>query len=98
MNSLYSNNENNIDIIQYDKDSNYFLVNQNQKNYVLTYDSYSNTYNINENTIQAVAQILAEQTIKISELREQIKTQMQKTYIKIIVIQQGRRLKQDLVM
>ena len=66
----------------YDKDTTYFNINDTVFNKLLIYDSINKQHILQCQYIEAVAQLLAEQTIELADIREQLKIQIQKTYIK----------------
>lgn len=77
------NSENDaIDITVYDNDNQYFNINQQTKNYLISYDESADDYYINQYVINELAILLAKQTLQIADLREQLKIQAQKTYLK----------------
>lgn len=66
----------------YDKDVNYFNVDSQDKKSLLWYDSLSKSYSIQVKYINAVAQLLADQTLELADIRDQIKIQLRKSYLK----------------
>lgn len=74
-------NENAV-LSTYSKDCNYFVLDQNDKKYLLEYDSLNKELQIQTSYIIEIAKLLAEQTMQIAEIREQIKIQMQKNYMR----------------
>ena len=80
--SATTNSTDDVAIDIYDKDKSYFLINDSTESKLLEYDSNERQYTLNLSYISTIAELLAEQTLEISEIREQLKLQMQKTYIK----------------
>lgn len=66
----------------YDKDHNYFNLDQGTSSKLLTYDRDTQDMTINTNMIQMIVQLMAQQTLELVEIREQLKVQMQRTYMK----------------
>lgn len=66
----------------YDKDENYFDVDSATSNTLLYYDTYSKQYLIRTTYIASIAEMLAQNVLDIADIRDQIKIQMRKTYLK----------------
>ena len=66
----------------YDKDQNYFNLNQSQTYKLLSYDRDTQDVTINNSMIVRIVELLAQQTLELTEIREQLKIQMQRTYMK----------------
>lgn len=73
-------NNTGVVIKQYDKDHNYFDISQTNHETLLVEEN--NQLIIQESMISKMAKALAEQTIQISYIRDQIKTQMRKSYMR----------------
>lgn len=70
------------DITNYELDPNYFRVDINNANKVITYDGNTGFANINEKIIEKTATSLLAITNYICKIRDNIKLQMKKTYMK----------------
>ena len=69
-------------IIQpYKHDINYFDIDQKQMS-LLSYDSVSNILVIEMSYITQIAKLLAKQTIEIADIRDQVKLQIRKSYMR----------------
>ena len=68
-----------IDSQKYNVDNSYLIVKNTSQR---LYTKNSDDYNINQQMIEHVAQLLAQITDSIREIREQIKTQVQKNFLK----------------
>lgn len=74
--------DNPTSITVYEDNINYFNINQTQKKRLLTYDDKLETIEIQTNFIQAIAQLLQQQTLQIAQIRDQIKLQIRKSYMR----------------
>lgn len=72
----------NDSIVTYDKDINYFDINQANRKTLLTYDPLTQDLEIQASYIDVIAHLLANQTLQIAEIRDQIKLQIRKSYMR----------------
>ena len=71
-----------VDIQKYNKDINYFDIDQSSKQHLLVYDETNNQIEVQTYQIQAITQLLVQQTLAIANIRDQIKTQIRKSYMR----------------
>lgn len=70
------------DISIYDKDENYFVVDQKKTKKLLYKDDQTNSYQIRSDYIRTIAKLLADQVLEIADIRDQVKIQLRKSYLK----------------
>lgn len=66
----------------YEKDPNYFDINQVEKKQLLVYDESTDSVEVQHGYIVAIANLLAQQTIEIAHIRDQVKFQIRKSYMR----------------
>lgn len=68
----------------YDKDNEYFVIDQTANSSLLYYDKNGSTliYRIRTTYINTVAELLAQQVLDLADIREQVKIQLRKSYMK----------------
>lgn len=76
--------QNNVDvsISAYEPDINYFNVDQLAKYPFLSYDELLDSIYIQTNQINRIVELLVQQTLAIANIRDQIKTQIRKSYMR----------------
>ena len=70
------------DISIYDKDENYFLVDQKKTKKLLYRDEQTGSYIVKKQYIITIAKLLADQVLEIADIRDQVKIQLRKSYLK----------------
>ena len=76
------NSDDNVSITEYDKDPTYFNIDIAEKKRLLEFNETDKVIELNTSYIETIAQLLAHQTIDIANLRDQLKIQIRKSYMR----------------
>lgn len=76
------NVDDNVTINEYDKDPTYFDIDITEKKRLLEFNENDKVIELNTSYIEVIAQLLAHQTIDIANLRDQLKIQIRKSYMR----------------
>lgn len=71
-----------VTIQQYEHDVDYFDIDQAEQKSLLSYDDAIGDIAIQESYIQAIVQLLVQQTLAIADIRDQVKLQIRKSYMR----------------
>lgn len=76
------NTDDDVSITSYDKDKNYFNIDIKEWKHLLVFNELDNEIEIQHSYIESIAELLANSTIEIANIRDQVKLSIRKAYMR----------------